>query len=132
MGRKRFTEVTGKPTQYNLQTRTYDWRELPNTHYIIPTVDHDHCVTYAPVGDCAADCAADCCCGSCCHGDVTCPHACGHDCSHVCPHSCIHASVKAPTVDFSEFLQWNHNDIRRTLQSNVAEVGRCYLHGCEA
>lgn len=115
MGRKRFVEVTGKPTQYNLQTRTYDWRELPNTHYVIPTVDEDLHIAYHPVVDCPADCCSD----SCCHADV------------ICPHTCVHTSVKIPTVDYSEFLQWNHNDIRRNLQSNVAEVGRCYLHGCE-
>lgn len=29
-------EVCGKPTQYNLQTLEYDWKELPDTHYQIP------------------------------------------------------------------------------------------------
>ncbi|RNF03453.1 hypothetical protein TraAM80_05802 [Trypanosoma rangeli] len=28
-------EVCGKPTQYNLQTCEYDWKYLPDTHFVI-------------------------------------------------------------------------------------------------
>lgn len=31
--RKKNVEVTGKPTQYNLQTLEYNWGELPDTHF---------------------------------------------------------------------------------------------------
>ncbi|CAD2212656.1 hypothetical protein ADEAN_000006800 [Angomonas deanei] len=32
--RKKNQEVTGKPTQYNLQTLEYDWKQLPNSHRV--------------------------------------------------------------------------------------------------
>ncbi|RNF03770.1 uncharacterized protein Tco025E_08113 [Trypanosoma conorhini] len=32
---KKKEEVCGKPTQYNLQTCEYDWKYLPDTHFVI-------------------------------------------------------------------------------------------------
>lgn len=109
MLRKR-EEVCGKPTQYNLQTLEYDWKELPDTHLRFQGTNRRR-------------------------GGAEPPYA--VDDGYRGPSNQFNQfqpAVNDGDRGFGSGAEevvlppWNHDDIRQMLRSNWAEANRSYLN----
>lgn len=103
---RRKKEVCGKPTQYNLQTLQYNWKELPDTHFTIP--DRNYRVHH-PVEPVTVTNESQ---GRENVGDSQMK-------KELVSTGEQHDEVE---VDYSYFLQWSHDDIREMLRANALDL----------
>lgn len=123
-------EVCGKPTQYNLQTLQYNWRELPDTHFEFQQENQqrrggtrlnapyatDYVAPPIPInkaGDSLRHAKTD---GD-GYGNLGAGGSNGFNTG----------AEELPMVDYTPFMRWSHEDIRQMLRVNSTEANRSYM-----
>lgn len=118
---RRKEEVCGKPTQYNLQTLEYDWKELPDTHFAFQgdnrrkvglqapfATDTPYTTQAPPVKQSSSDFQIP---------KTSFPEVPGYR----------NDTPEVTMVDYSPYMQWSHEDIRQLLRTNTSEANRSYV-----
>eukprot|EP00796_Vickermania_ingenoplastis_P007088 gene7088-5022_t len=124
---KRKTDVCGKPTQYNLQTLQYDWKELPDTHFAFNGSEPRRRGASSWSAPYATDDQ---------NPPVSQPLRRPDDRS-----TKLQANPVAPSgygygmdpmggaaglIDYGQYMQWSHDDIRQMLRNNMIEASSKY------
>lgn len=118
---RRKEEVCGKPTQYNLQTLQYDWKELPDTHFAFGGNNRRQAGPQAPYATDAPHNSPTAQIKQASTG-VTVPKR-----SFPETYGYSNDSPEGNIIDYSHYMQWSHEDIRQLLRNNISEVSRSYV-----